>query len=242
MNKKTIFKMILLLVISSIVGALFTLGLLKLNETEFISIGGQVGNIFINNTIELHLGLIICLYFPAVYLYFKGKKFYSQISNISDEEIDEFEKVGSKSFDLAMLISNVFLILNFMLFGMTFNNTNSNQSIVTFLFMFSTIAVSVLSIITIKYIQKNDNRLKGDPTSFRFDKEFLESCDEAQVSRIYKAGYRAFQFSKNVSLVFVILTILLNFTFNTGAFPVFVSCMIMLMQVTSYNYYAMKNE
>ncbi|MGK0468212.1 MAG: hypothetical protein ACJAX4_003532 [Clostridium sp.] len=242
MNKKTIFKMILLLVISSIVGALFTLGLLKLNESEFMSIGDQVTKFFMNNTVELHLGLIIFLYFPALYLYFKGKKAYSQISNISDEEIDEFEKVGSKSFDLAMLISNVFLILNFMLVGMTFNKTSSNNSIVIFLFMLSTIAVSVLAIITIKYIQKNDNRLKGDPTSFRFDKEFLESCDEAQVSRIYKAGYRAFQFSKNVSLVFVILTILLKFTFNTGAFPVFVSCMIMLIQVTSYNYYAMKKE
>lgn len=242
MNKKTIFKMILLLVISSIFGALFTLGLLKLNESEFMSIGGQVGKFFINNTIELHLGLIIFLYLPAVYLYFKGKKFYSQISNISDEEIYEFEKVGSKSFDLAMLISNVFLILNFMLFGMTFNKTSSNHSIVIFLFMFSTIAVSVLTIITIKYIQKNDNRLKGDPTSFRFDKEFLESCDEAQVSRIYKSGYRAFQFSKNVSLGFVVLTILLNLTFNTGTFPVFLSCMIMLIQVTSYNYYTMKKE
>ena len=242
MNKKIIFKIIILLVVSSIVGALFTLGLVKLNESEFTSIGGQVGDFFMNNTSELHVGLIIGLYFPAVYLYFKGKKFYGQISNKSDEEFDEFEKVGSKSFDLAMLISNVFLILNFMLFGMTFKNTNSNQSIVTFLFMFSTIAVSVLSIITIKYIQKNDNRLKGDPTSFRFDQEFLESCDEAQVSRIYKSGYRAFQLSKNVSLGFVVLTILLNFTFNTGAFPVFLSCMIMLIQITSYNYYAMKNE
>jgi hypothetical protein len=129
-----------------------------------------------------------------------------------------------------------------MLFGMTFSKTSSNSSIVIFLFMFSTIAVSVLNIITIKYIQKNDNRLKGDPTSFRFDKEFLESCDEAQVSRIYEAGYRAFQFSKNVSLGFVIITILLKFTFNTGAFPVFLSCMIMLIQVISYNYYAMKNQ
>jgi hypothetical protein len=55
MNKKTIFKIILLLAISSIVGALFTLGLLKLNESEYMSIGGQVGNFFINNTIELHL-------------------------------------------------------------------------------------------------------------------------------------------------------------------------------------------
>jgi len=108
--------------------------------------------------------------------------------------------------------------------------------------MFSVIGVSVLNIITIKYIQKNDDRLKGDPTSFRFDKEFLESCDEAQVSRIHTSGYRAFVFSKNVSLVFVVLTILLNFIFNTGAFPVFLSCMMMLIQLTSYNYYAMKNE
>lgn len=242
MNKKIIFKIILLLVIGSIFGALFTFGLLKLNGSEYMSIGDQIVKFFINNTIGLHVGLIICLYVPAVYLYFKGKKFYSQISNISDEEIDEFEKVGSKCFDLSMLITNVFLILNFMLFGMTFNKTSGNHSIVIFLFMFSTIAVSVLNIITIKYIQKNDNRLKGDPTSFRFDKEFLESCDEAQVSKIYKSGYRAFQFSKNVSLGFVILTILLKFTFNTGAFPVFLSCMIMLIQVASYNYYAMKNE
>jgi hypothetical protein len=79
MNNKIIFKIIRLLVIGSIFGALFTLGLLKLNESEYMSIGGQVGNFFINNTIELHLGLIICIYFPAVYLYFKGKKFYSQI-------------------------------------------------------------------------------------------------------------------------------------------------------------------
>lgn len=242
MNKKIIFKIILSLVISSIFGAIFTLGLLKLNESEYMSIGDQIGKFFINNTSELHLGLIICLYFPAIYLYFKGKKSFSQICNISDEEIDEFEKVGSKSFDLAMSIGNVLLILNFMLFGMTFNKTNSNHLIVIFLFMFSVIGVSVLNIITIKYIQKNDNRLKGDPTSLRFDKEFLESCDEAQASRIHKSGYRAFVFSKNASLVFVVLTILLNFTFNTGTFPVFLSCMIMLIQVTSYNYYAMKNE
>ncbi len=148
MNKKTIFRIIFLLVISGIFGALFTLGLLKLNESEYMSIGDQIGKFFINNTSELHLGLIICLYFPAVYLYFKGKKSYSQICNISDEEADEFEKVGSKFFDLAMSIGNVFLILNFMLFGMAFNTTNSNHSIVIFLFMFSVIGVSVLNIIT----------------------------------------------------------------------------------------------
>lgn len=242
MNKKTLLRIIFLLTIGSIFGTFFTLGLSKLNESEYMSIGGKVGRFFINNTSELHLGLIIGLYFPAVYFYFKAKKSYSQIGNTTDEEIDEFEKVGSKFFDLAMSISSVFLILNFMLFGMTFKMTNSNQLIMMFLFMFSVIGVSVLNIITIKYIQKNDDRLKGDPTSFRFDKEFLESCDEAQVSRIHTSGYRAFVFSKNVSLVFVVLTILLNFTFNTGAFPVFLSCMMMLIQVTSYNYYAMKNE
>jgi len=242
MNKKTIFRIILLLAISSIFGTLITLGLLKLNQSEYMRIVDAIDNFFINNTSELHLGLIISLYFPAVYLYFKGKKFYSQISNISDEETDVFEKIGSKFFNLAISISSVLLILNFMLFGMTFDKTNSNHSIVIFLFMFSVIGVSVLNIITIKYIQKNDNRLKGDPTSLRFDKEFLESCDEAEVSRIHKSGYRAFVFSKNASLVFIVLTILLNFTFNTGTFPIFLSCMMMLIQVTAYSYHAMKNE
>jgi len=242
MNKKTIFRMIILMVIGGIIGLIFSFGLLKLRQPDYIRSFTPIGEFFVNNSLAIYIGLILFLFLPAVYQYVKAKRNYDQITNISDDRADAYERAGEESFNLSMLINGVFLILNIMLFGMTFQKTRDDFLIVTFMFMLSVICASVLEIVAIRYIQKTDNRLKGDPTSLRFNKDFLESCDEAEKLRIYKCGYNAFQISKNVSLGFIMITIISNIILNTGKFPIFVSCMIMLIQVTSYNYYALKGK
>ena len=114
----------------------------------------------------------------------------------------------------------------------------NNEFVIIAIFMINIFASSMLEISTIKFIQKVDNRLKGDPTSLRFSKDFLESCDEAEKLKIYKSGYHGFQFTKNVSLVFVILTMLGNMLLDTGGFPVFVSCSMLLTIIGSNSYYS----
>jgi len=232
--------MIVLMVIGGIIGVILTFGLLKLNQPAYISIAAQTGHFIVKNSLANYIGLFLCLFLPAVYHYQKAKRNYNQITDISDEKADAYEKAGEKSFNLSMLFNGVYLILNIMLFGMTFDKTREDFFLIIFLFMFGVICASVLEIIAIKYIQKIDNRLKGEPTSFRFHKDFLESCDEAEKLKIYKRGFNAFQISKNVTLGFIVFTILSNMILNTGIFPIFISCMIMLIQVISYSYYALK--
>ena len=242
MNKKTILKIIALLVIGAVFGFLISFGLLKLDGSKFIDIGNQISMFIFNNTVEIFLGLFVLLYFPAVYFYQKGKRIYNRMDDSTDDEMDQLEKMGSKNFDLSLSISNVFLILTFVLFGIAFKNTISEMHIVIIVFLFNCIANAVLQIITIKYIQKIDSRLKGDPTSLKFAKNFVESCDEAEKLKIYKSGYHSFQFSKNTAFALLMLSILCNFTLDTGMFPILLTGVFTLVQVVSYSYFAMKNE
>lgn len=238
MNKKTVLKMIFLMIAGGIFGIIISKGLLKLNDTENIKIISNIGDFFVNNNIVIFLLLLISIYIPSVYLFIKGKSIFDKIDAMSDDECEIQIKIGQKKFDIALSLNAVFLILNFMLLGMTFDNSVNNEMGILFIFMFNIISSSMLEIITIRFIQKVDSRLKGDPTSLRFSKDFLESCDEAEKLKLYKSGYHAFQISKLISLGFVVFTILCNLLLDTGGFPVFVSCSLMLAHISSYSYYA----
>ena len=238
MNKKTVFKMIFIMIIGGIFGFFISKGVLKLNDTESIKAASNIGDFFVKNNIAIFLLLLILLYLPSVYLFIKGKSIFLELDNMLDEECDIQTKVGQRKLDIALSLNGVFMIFNFMLFGMTFAKLMNNEFVIIAIFMVNMFASSMLEISTIKFIQKVDNRLKGDPTSLRFSKDFLESCDEAEKLKIYKSGYHGFQFTKNVSLVFVILTMLGNMLLDTGGFPVFVSCSMLLTIIGSNSYYS----
>ncbi|SHH81570.1 DUF3169 family protein [Clostridium grantii] len=241
---KTAFRLLLLLIIGGILGGISSIGMIKFKDSEYVNLFTNMGKLFIENSININIALIVFLFLPAVYFNIKGRKITNMMfqENVSDDKIESFEKYGSKFRDISLSINSVFIILNFMLLGMTFDVTNSKLFVTLIVFLVSCIAGSVLEIVTIKFMQKNDSRLKGDPTSFKFHKDFLESCDEAEKLKIYKTGYKAFQFSRGASLVLIIITIMGNMTFKTGGFPVFISGMFMLIQISSYSYYDFKEN
>ena len=242
MNKKTVFKMIMFTMIGALFGFVISFGLLKINDTENVKILSAMGDFFINNNLVLFVLLLVSLYFPSVYLSIKGRRILNNLENTSDEEYDTQTKQGDKYFDLALTINGIFMILNFMLFGMTFAKLINNETIIVVLFMINIFSSSLLEVATIKFIQKINTRLKGDPTSLKFTKDFLESCDEAEQLTIYKSSYHAFQMTKHITLAFVLLTILCNLLLDTGAFPVFVSCSLLLTHIIANSYYTMSKS
>ncbi|WP_461204893.1 DUF3169 family protein [Clostridium sp. DL1XJH146] len=243
-NKKTPFRFLLLLFIGGIIGGVLSIAMLKFKDSVYVDLFNNMGSFFMENNIKINIALIIFLFLPAVYFNIKGRQMINKISQaeVSEEEMEALEKSGNKFGDISLSINAAFIVLNFMLLGMTFDVTSSKVLIALLVFLICCMAGSILEIITVKFIQKNDNRFKGDPTSFKFHKDFLESCDEAEKLKIYKAGYKSFQFSRGVSLALVVITIMCNMVFKTGGFSVFVSCMFMLLQVSSYNYYAIKDN
>lgn len=242
MNKKSIIKMSIMTIISASVGAVVAISLLKLSDSGAGSYVEDIQTFLLNHAIELHVLIIVSLLIPALFLYIKGKKVHVKLANASEEEMDAIEKLASKYFDLSVTLNGVFLTLNFMVFGTLYNQAGDQMPIIIALFMIGSVAVSSLEIAIVRFMQKNDSRLKGDPTSMKFEKDFLGSLDEAEQLKVYKAGYNSFKVTKLTALVFVILTILFNVTLETGAFPVFISCLFLLVNIWSFSYYGMKEN
>jgi hypothetical protein len=103
-------------------------------------------------------------------------------------------------------------------------------------------AIISLELLVIRSMQTFDARLKGDPTTLRFTKDFIESCDEAEKEKIYQSGYQAYQLSKNTALGFIVVTTIGNMILDTGTAPIVMSCLWMLQNVLSYGYYAVKSQ
>jgi hypothetical protein len=242
MNKKTIGKMILLMIIGGIVGGAFTLGLVKLTDRNTISLIGEIGDFFVDNSIAIYIVLAVVLFLPALYHFQKGKAVLISVEEATEEDYDELEKKGSRIFDNVITINSVFMVLNFMLIGMTFTRNKEQATIILALFLINILASSILEITTIKFIQKMDKRLKGDPTSLKFSKDFLGSLDEAEQLKVYKVGYLSFRFSRMMTLALIVLSILFNFVFETGGLSIFLIGIMMISQAVSYNVYAIKNQ
>ncbi|MCD4714054.1 MAG: DUF3169 family protein [Clostridiales bacterium] len=242
MNKKLILKMVIFLIIGGIVGAGLTLGLEAGKEIINNQILPTLADYLMTYSFYITIAVTLALFIPTVINFTKGKKLLSKAEGLEDEALDTLEKEAQKYSNKAMAYNNILLVLNFMMYGMSFDVDAPYFLAKTVLFMIIAIGCSTTEILAVKLMQKYDNRLKGDPTSLKFQKDSLESCDEAEKLKIYESGFKSFQFVKNAALVMVILSILLKITGFIGTFPVFIVSLFLFIIIASYNYYAIKAD
>jgi hypothetical protein len=219
------------------VGAILATLLLTQKGFADSQISNQLENIFYNNTIYIYLVSAMVLLLPSTILYIIGKKAYLEMMNSDEDEIDSAVKNKAAYLDSSMSILSVFTAVNFMQFGILYHKTTENPTTILALFMLGVLYTAILQVTIVKFIQKNDNRLKGDPTKASFSNDFLESMDEAEQLKVYKAGYKAFQLTKTITLVLIVSSIFMNILFGAGGFAIFISCVFMITHVLSFMYY-----
>lgn len=242
MNKKTIIKMAALMILGGIFGAGFTLGLIAGEDILKDQILPAIADFLMAYSLHITIAVTLALFIPTIINFNKGKTLMLKAEGLDDEVLDRTEKMAQNYSNRAMAFNSILLVLNFMMFGMSFDVQAPFFIVKIVLFLIVAIGCSTIEILTVKLIQKHDARLKGDPTSLKFHKDFLESCDEAEKLKIYESAYKSFQFVKNGALLMVIITILLKITDFIGAFPVFIASTFFLILIASYNYYAIKAE
>lgn len=241
MNKRTLGKLGLLMLIGAILGFVGSMLMMKLHDigNGFIR---DFGEVVVNYSIIWYIMIALVVFLPAFYYYQRSKKAYERIEEVDEDALDTLELYAEKHMDIALTINGVFLFFNFLLIGTTFRPEADLVAVTMVLFMINTLLASSLEIIAVRTIQKNNPRLKGDPTSLSFQKTYLNSCDEAEQLRIFKAGYHAFNTSRQGTMALVIVTILFNMLFETGSFAVIISCTLLLIQTLSYGYQAIKHN
>ena len=94
----------------------------------------------------------------------------------------------------------------------------------------------------IKLIQKLYPEKKGDPTSLKFQEQWLASCDEGQKLITYQAAYKAFQNTNAACIILWILAFVGMFILKTGVYPILCICIIWLINNVSYMLRAAKLE
>lgn len=188
--------------------------------------------------VQIALGLILQM--PAVYFFRKGKKLIDTASYSSDEEEDQFEDRFDQTLNLALILNSTHMVLSFILFGIAIDERNALiwASIGIFLML-------ILVEISVEYgvlgLLKKRNPIKDvDPTSLKFEKEWINVCDEAERLMIYKASYKTFSNMKIILLCAFIITFFTKPVFGTGNFPLILLGFVWLSHNTLYYFHTMQ--
>ena len=93
----------------------------------------------------------------------------------------------------------------------------------------------IMQVRYVKLVQKVHPEKKGDPSSSKFQKEWLASCDEAEKEIVFQSAYKAYMCMNKVIPLLLLLTLILNLFFNTGILAIIVVAGMYLVMTVAYS-------
>ncbi len=194
------------------------------------------------------LALNVIMAIVGFSLFGKCKKLADSWDGEDENTIDTIES----SLTAPLTISTVMMILNFLFFGVSCGGVINNPAaysgaVVTLLL---SAAIMLLSFVWETALQGKvislEKKLNPEKRGFildrNFNKEWLESCDEAQKMIIYKASFDSHKALGSMFLLAFIVTFLCNIVFNTGIFATIIVTLLWLVQSVVYIRSAHKYE
>lgn len=86
----------------------------------------------------------------------------------------------------------------------------------------------------LKYLKLINPEKKGNIFSFKFNKEWIDSCDEAQKYNMYRAAFKAHKTVNIVCVVMFLFVLIVGLGFKTGIMPAFCVLIIWLADIIVY--------
>ena len=102
------------------------------------------------------------------------------------------------------------------------------------------VMVAYLNIWQIRYvklIQKVYPDKKGDPTSMKFQEQWLASCDEAEKECVYQASYKTYALLGKCLPAFTLAAMILHMVWNTGILAIVIPAILWLLTSVNYCHY-----
>ncbi len=231
-NKKALPMFIAIIVLSAVVG--FVLGFASVFVEHSDKIG-ELGFLFGKYVAPcLMIALAIVVPLICVYEYRSAKKILQGWDG-EDEEV--YEKADSK---LSSVIhaTSVALIISFFLIAASYSGGMENISVFTLVAIIGFVAVMAEAVIlqqkTVDLIKSTNPEKKGSVYDMRFQKKWLDSCDDAEKAMIGQCAYKAYQTTNTVCAVLAVILALSAIIFSTGFLPSLTVCIIWLVNTSAY--------
>lgn len=88
----------------------------------------------------------------------------------------------------------------------------------------------------VKLVQKEHSEMQAaDPSSTKFQQQWLAACDEAEREIIYQSSYKTYMLLNKCIPVFLLITMLSHLLFETGAMAVIIVAAIWLIETICYS-------
>lgn len=213
----------------------------KINLTEFY-------NVFVFAETGLFALVNLILGVISFMLYNKCRQDYDRRAEEDETIYDQLEY----RLDMPLLLSNTAMILNLVFFAATIyffekaTMENVNRSLLFTVDILIMIAgyvwILALQNKIVNFSKKMNPEKRGSIFDIRFQKTWVESCDEAQKLMIYQSAYKAFNVTNIACSVCWVIAFLSMLFFETGIFPVIMIGVIYLTLIMSYTLTARKLE
>lgn len=237
--KNSYIKLLLIMLMGALVGAAASIILVfydRSSSTQYI-FQTLYSNI-LSNTVWIQIILSAICSCMSVKYYLDAKKLYMSL----DEEDETKIKVVKDKESNSLILSNLNIVLNLILFGVGIGHYPRYGF--AFITCAVLIAVSVQTSITqckvVQLIKRDNPMKKGDPMDFSFEKEWLNTCDEAEKLQIYKSAYKTYILQKYVLMVCIIIALLAKMFFQTGNFPIVLTGVLLGINIIAYCVYSKK--
>lgn len=186
------------------------------------------------NLVMNGIAIIVC-----IILYLVAKK---QIKAWDMENEEEYEKIDSK-LSAMLIIINCAYIISMFFFAVGFDYVIGVSGAVELTLYMLGFIMSIVGNIVLQQLAVNATKLlnpekKGSVYSMDFNKQWANSCDEAELHTIYKAAFGAYKVSNGAYLGLWLLCIFGNGVWHFGLVPVAIVTFLWLLQFISYQGYA----
>ena len=239
-NRKALPKFMLIMVISLLAGGLIGFCAAKYGLNALAG-GMKSAGSFFGTYIAPWLMLLIAVIVPVVcvLIYQSAKKLLSSW----DGENEDISDTIDKKLSVVIWVTSAALILSYFLIAASYSGgfdafENKNSTVLLFIGIIAFSAIMIEAVI----IQQKcvDAAKKTNPEKTvsvydpKFQKKWMDSCDEAEKIMIGKCAFKAYTATNAVCTVISIVLAICALIFGIGFLPSLVVCLIWIVNLSVY--------
>ena len=240
-DRKSMKMFAIIMVCSLLVGGVVGFAMGMMEDADFMTIftDGLAGVIQgISHYIILILSVIVSVIVSIIYR--RDRKMYAAWDGEEEETLNKIE--GELNLALILMNTNTILMYVFMVIGfgelLTFETYGRAEFIRVGIFLAGVIVSLILLTIgnskIINFEKEMNPEKKGSAYDIKFQKKWLESCDEAEKMAIYKASFASYKAVNTTCMILWFVTLLGITIWDYGIVPVIFVGIIWLVSSLSY--------
>lgn len=245
-NRKAVPKFLLIMLLSLIVGGAvgFFSAKFSLNAlSDSLKSAGTFFGVYIAPYLMLAMAIVIPI--VCIVLYMNAKKILADW----DGEDEDVYNAADKKLSVIMWITSAALILSFFLitasYSVGFSAFESKRHTLPVLVGIASFFAILIEAVLIQQkcvdaVKAMNPEKTASVYDTKFQKKWLDSCDEAEKIMIGKCSYKAYAATNTVCLILSVVLAIFALVFETGFLPSLAVCLIWLVNQSAYLKEAMK--